>query len=108
MEPKSFDDACALVRKRDPNLSRTDALKRARRLWPDLLDAHQTQGVEQSQDALSRADLPTRNAPEVVGFEKLAREIQARDGVSYSEAYRKAARELPPSDFAKFRGAIGG
>ena len=47
--PPNFDEAVALLRRRDPKLTRTGAMQSARRRWPSLLVKYQHEGTKSSK-----------------------------------------------------------
>lgn len=111
--PESFEKAVARLRERDPSLSRTGAMTRARKLWPDLLDAERMDAlaVEALELETAKADLAKRNAEPVRKFEAAcdAAQAQVADGgrpISRLEAVRKAARAMSPEDFEAYRHAL--
>ena len=104
--PETFERAVEQLRAGDPLLTKTEAMQRARQLWPNVLTAFQAESVEKARDALARANLQTRHDPAVVAFEELTDDIQERDKCSRFEATRMAVRTMGSTAFAKYREAM--
>lgn len=100
--PETIERAIEQLRTRDPSLTKTEAMQRARLNWPNLLTAFQAESMEKARGALARADLQTRHDPAVVAFEELTDEIQDREKCSRFEATRKAVRTMGSTAFAKY------
>jgi hypothetical protein len=94
--PSTFEKGVEMLRSGDSALSRTRAMRRARQLWPELLEKYQTDGrtAQAAEEDRARADMAKRNAPEVQQFEGLCDEIQAGDRCSRLEAVKRAARTM--------------
>jgi hypothetical protein len=106
--PATLDEAVRRLRSRDPNLPRHAAMSRARRLWPDLLEKCREEqiAIETLADAVAKADLAKRRAPEVVAFEKRVDAIQERDRCCRFDALKRAAREMSRDEFCAYRDAL--
>lgn len=102
-QPADFSAACAMLRKRSPSLSRTDAMIEAKRAFPKLYAEYQAQGVAKQDDAADKGERDGAARPAAAAFKSLADQIQSRDQCSRTQALQKAAREMPPADFAKYR-----
>lgn len=90
--PKTFDDAVALLRLQDKSLNRTEAMRQARKKYPNLHKSYQAEGMAK---AAAAAPTPIAKADAVRVFEGLIDRVQKRDSCRRVEAMQRAAREFP-------------
>jgi hypothetical protein len=102
--PRTFVQAIEEILERSPNLKRATALQRACELWPELFEDYRTERLEK---ASAKLPLEQRRAPAVQKFEKVVDALQRDHGTSRFEALKRAAREINPVDFKRYRYALG-
>jgi hypothetical protein len=102
-EPKTFNEAVALVMSRD-KCTRLQAMQTVRIAWPGLYDAYQSEGQQRAKDAYDELN-PKRIAKSaaVVTFEKRVNEVVLRDQCKKTVAMDRARKEFPEEFTAAYR-----
>lgn len=100
-EPTRFIDAIRLLRKQNPKITGTSALRLTRQKFPQLFEEYQAEGVANSRKTMP---IVQKSAP-VLQFEKRIDEVQGRDRCSRIDALRAAAREFP-DELGNYRTAL--
>ena len=93
-EPTTFDAATAMIRGRD-QCTRTEAMTAARREYPELYQAYQSDGLAAEQQHRAQVAQGIKKSASATDFEKCVSDIQARDRCSKNDALDKARAEHP-------------
>lgn len=108
-EPEDFDEAIERIQARDKTLNRTAAMRKARTLWPALLEKHRAAEADLSKFA--HLDVQKRNTDAIAEFEKRVddEQIKAKSigrPISRVAALQRAADRLSrenPGAFEAYR-----